>query len=102
MDGDGKSWRGRGASIAGKAFSPGETPMSPLCPGDEVLVGHQGWFLRGSGPHHCYCFAPEQREPVAADLTPGPVAPKDRSMRECASGFGGRRRRGDGGCRGKG
>src|SRR6266702_3172235 len=76
--------------------------MSPLCPGEDVLVGHQGGFLRGSGPHHCYGFAPEQREPVAADLTAGPVPPKDRSMRECVSRCGQRRRRGDGGCRGNG
>ena len=56
--------------------------MSPLCPGDEVLVGHQRWFLRGSGPHHCYGFAPEHLEPVAADLTPRQVPPKDRGVRE--------------------
>ncbi|MFL5655540.1 MAG: hypothetical protein ACJ8CB_15350 [Ktedonobacteraceae bacterium] len=76
MDGDSKGRGGRGACIAGKAFSPGKTPMSPLCPGDEVLVGHQRGFLRGSGPHHCYGFAPEHLEPVAADLTGASSPPK--------------------------
>ena len=102
VDGDGKSRGGRGASIASKAFLPGETPMSPLCPGDDVLAGHQRVFLRWSGPPHHDCFAPDHREPVAAELTAWPVPPKDRSMRECVYGFGERRRCGDGGCRGNG
>src|SRR6266699_2664166 len=102
MDGDAKGREGRGACIAGQAFSPGETPMSPLCPSDDVFVGHRRWFLRGSGLHHDNCFAPEHLEPVAADVTTGPVSPKDRGVRECFSGFRGRRRRGDGRCRGNG
>src|SRR5947209_1567153 len=81
---------------------PGETPMSPLSPGDDVLAGHQRWFLRWSGPRHHGCFAAYHGEPMATDLTPRPVPPRDRGMRECIYRFGERRRRGDGRCRGKG
>ena len=102
MDGDGKSREGRGANIASQPFIPGETPMSPLCPGDDVLTDHQRWFLRWGGPPHHDCFAPYHIEPVAADLTAWPVPPKDRSMRECVSRFAERLRRGDGGSRGNG
>jgi hypothetical protein len=82
MDGDGKSWGGRGARITSKPFMPGETPMSPLCAGNDRLAGHQRWFLRWRDLHHDDCFAAYHVEPMATDLTTWPILPKDRSMRE--------------------
>src|SRR6266571_3629222 len=89
MDGDAKGREGRGACIAGQAFSPGETPMSPLCPSDDVFVGHRRWFLRGSGLHHDNCFAPEHLEPVAADVTTGPVSQRTGACGSASLGLGG-------------
>src|SRR5207302_2311030 len=102
MDGDGKSRQGRGASIASQTFIPGETPMSPLCAGHDRLAGHQRWFLRWRSLHHDDGFAAEHVEPMATDLTPWPILPKDRSMRQDWYWLRKRRRRGDGKCRGNG
>ena len=101
MDGDGKSRQGRGASIASQPFIPGETPMSPLCPGNDRLAGHQRWFLRWRGLHHDDCFAAYHVEPMATDLTTWPILPKDRSMREDLYWFRKRLRRSNRRCRGK-
>src|SRR5258708_2454506 len=76
--------------------------MSPLCPGDEVLAGHQCVFLRWGSPAHDDGFAPYHREPVATELTPWPILPKDRSMREGCYWSGNRRKCGKGRCRGNG
>ena len=82
MDGDAKSRRGRGASIASQPFIPAETPMSPLWPGHDRLAGHQRGFLRWRGLQHNDGFAAYHVEPMATDLTTWPILPKDRSMRE--------------------
>ncbi len=102
MNSDGKSRGGRGTSIASKPFIPGETPMSPLCPGHDRLVGHQRCFLGWRGRHHDDGFAAEHVEPMATDLTTWPILPKDRSMREDWYWFRKRRRRSHGRYRGKG
>src|SRR5712691_4774982 len=74
--------------------------MSPLCPGNDRLAGHQRGFLRWRGLHHDDGFAAYHVEPMATDLTTWPILPKDRSMREDLYGFRKRLRRSNGRCRG--
>lgn len=82
MDGDGQRLSSGGSSIPGEALIPREPPMRTLCSGDNVahrnlaLIVHE----RVSSRHHHH-FGSHYFEPGAPDLTPWPIAPKNRKTR---------------------